>query len=350
MQAQEVTTPCQPKAKVTRPRKSILNSEPIKETPTNPGEEHALEVARLTQAQAKEGRTMTQEEVKFAVSNFYQQQNSRIRFTLQAKALERDGKQNAVLTYLRDQQQVLEKQLARPIEQYVKAHPMGDWLLNVFGIGPLIAGGMLAHFDITKARTAGAFWRYAGMDPTADKRTKGEKLQYNPEAKTLMRKAAESFVMHSNKEKCFYGEIYRTRKEQEWARNMDGEYTSQALAAAERVGKGTQTYLYNAGCLTPRIIEDMRALGLTAERQAQYLKDNALVPLSGVPMLSPDHLHSRAMRFTAKVFLHHFFEAWWRKTRKDAPPVPYFIAILNHAHEIGDPQFDKKILSGPYTE
>ena len=41
-------------------------------------------------------------------------------------------------------------------------------MLSIRGIGEVISAGLLAHLDVTKARHASGYWRFAGLDPTND--------------------------------------------------------------------------------------------------------------------------------------------------------------------------------------
>lgn len=60
----------------------------------------------------------------------------------------------------------LETQIKRALGNYAEADRAGRWSLSVYGIGPVIAAGLLAHIEIQKAKTAGAIWKFAGI--TAD--------------------------------------------------------------------------------------------------------------------------------------------------------------------------------------
>ena len=98
-----------------------------------------------------------------------------------------------VLSWLSDQNAAMEGQIKRALEKYVGVHVMGDWMTSIFGIGPVISAGLLAHIDMqwqecpvchkkeTAAKpckcgapfvrktlaTAGQLWRFAGLDPTS---------------------------------------------------------------------------------------------------------------------------------------------------------------------------------------
>ena len=96
-----------------------------------------------------------------------------------------------VLSWLADQNWVLETQVKRALAKYVDGHPVGSWLMSVHGIGPVISAGLLAHIDINKAPTAGHIWRFAGLDPTVVWLPK-TKRPWNAGLKVLCWKAGES--------------------------------------------------------------------------------------------------------------------------------------------------------------
>lgn len=58
-----------------------------------------------------------------------------------------------------------EEALTAQVKVEVEKHPMWDaFFKDVKGCGPLSAAACLCYFDITKARHASSFWKYAGLD------------------------------------------------------------------------------------------------------------------------------------------------------------------------------------------
>lgn len=138
----------------------------------------------------------------------------------------------------RAQEAILKKKAQEKIEK----HPVyQEWLSRVKGIGPCLAGGLLATGDPVKANSMSAMWRYYGLDVqslgivcTGCKRqwgadeeapgsacpdckhplfrmgqsrrpTKGEKLDYSPAAKVLAFKIGSQFVRTVNSQ---YRKLY----------------------------------------------------------------------------------------------------------------------------------------------
>ena len=255
-------------------------------------------VKRLTRDLAKAAATLSDAEARFMVDAYYQMQDNRIRTDGQIRSM--DIEPNELLTWLSVQSLTLESQIKRALGRYVEAHPMGEWMEGVHGIGPIISAGMLAHIDIHKAPTVGHIWRYAGLDPTS-KWEKGKKRPWNASLKVLCWKAGESFVKFSGSEKCFYGRIWREYKERITAKNEAGDYAAQAaeILTAKKFGKDTEAFQHLSGGKLP-----------------------------------PAQIHARARRYAVKLFLSHLHGEMYRVILGTEPPLPYPIGILGHAHFI----------------
>jgi len=248
--------------------------------------------------------SLSANEARFLVDQYYTMQEDRKRAYNQERALDDVGEPAAVIGWLAEQAETLEKQIARALDAYSASKPVGAWARSVDGIGPIIAAGLLAHIDITKAPTAGHIWAFAGLDPTRTWEA-GCRRPWNAKLKTLCWKIGESFVKVSNKDSAFYGRIYRERKELETVRNGANEFAAQAEAKLKKfkIGKDTDAYKhYSEG------------------------------------RLPPAHIHARAKRYAVKLFLAHYQEIAYTAHFGVAPPAPYPIAILGHAHKIDPPR------------
>ena len=94
--------------------------------------------------------------------------------------------------------------------------------------------------------------------------------------------------------------LYRQRKEYEQANNEAGLYREQAaLGLARMRDKKTDAYKCYARGILP-----------------------------------PGHIDARARRWAVKLFLAHFHDEYYRRVVGTAPPLPYPIAHLGHAHVI----------------
>ena len=269
-------------------------------------EERAIMVPlkKLTRDMINAEHTLSTGEARFLVDSYYTMQEGRIRAANQIRALANSGEPHDVLRWLATENRVLEECIKLALDLYSGDHPIGKRMRTVIGIGPVIAAGLLAHIDITRAQTAGAIWRYAGLDPTSEWK-KGQKRPFNASLKTLCWKLGESFVKVSGNEKSMYGRLYKERKELEVAKNEAGDFADQAKAKLARynISKTTDAYkAYSSGKL-PRA-----------------------------------HLHARAKRVAVKMFLSHLHEIWYEMETGEKAPVPYIFTFSHHTHRV-DPDW-----------
>lgn len=253
--------------------------------------------AKLTRDLIQASRTLSDSEARFLVDAYYTMQDDRKRSDSQVRAIE--GKEpNEILKWFADKSRDLENQIRRALDSYSAASPLGRWARDQVGIGPVIAAGLLAHIDITRAKTAGAIWRLAGLDPT-QKWEKGQKRPWNAQLKTLTWKIGESFVKVCNNPDAYYATFYKERKERDTARNDNGDFAEAARLMLEtrKIDKSTDLFKH-----------------LTAGR------------------LAPAHIHARAKRYAVKMFLSHYHHVAFKLHFGVDPPKPFAIAILNHAH------------------
>jgi hypothetical protein len=257
-------------------------------------------IERLTKDLANASRTLGQSETRFLVDAYYMMQEQRKRTANQVLAMSGSTEPHDVLQWFLDQNKTLENQVKRALTKYAEGHPVGQRMMGVVGIGPVITAGLLAHIDIHQAPTVGHIWRFAGLDPTSSWE-KGERRPWNAALKTLCWKIGESFVKIKGKDDGFYGQLYDQRKAYEHAKNERLEYADQAAAVLKSRPTHKQKAIYAEGKL-------------------------------------PDgHIHARAKRYAVKLFLAHLHEVWYREEFGKAPPPPYPIAQLGHAHKVEPP-------------
>lgn len=236
---------------------------------------------------------------RYLVDTYYDMQHDRIRAAAQIRQAAPDEPPNAVLDWLSASFETLEDGIKAALDRYTAAHRMGSWMRGVYGIGPVLSAGLLAHIDIEKAPTAGHIWQYAGLASDGQKPwTRGEKRPFNARLKTLCWKCGQSFMKFSTRPECYYGALYREQKAKYIAINTAGGYRERALVLAAKVGRSTEAYKhYSAG------------------------------------VLSPGHIDAMARRWAVKLFLAHLHGEWYERQFGKPAPLPYPIAILGHAHE-----------------
>lgn len=260
-------------------------------------------IVRLTRDLKNAAVTLSPAEARYLVDAYYSIQEYRKASGNQVTALSKSGEPCSVIAWLNEQMATLEGQIKRALDAWTDGQPMGRWAKSIMGIGPVIAAGLLAHIDITKAPTAGHIWRFAGLDPTATW-DKGQKRPWNADLKVLCWKIGQSFVKVSNNPKDIYGKLFQQRKAFEQAQNEAGMYAAQAarILDTKRIGKDTDAYKwYSQG------------------------------------KLPPAHIQARAERYAVKMFLSHWHAVAYRQHFGVEPPKPFAIAILGHAHEIEPP-------------
>jgi hypothetical protein len=249
---------------------------------------------------------LTRDEARLLVGLYYDLQERRLGLRNQERELGEAGRSVKIFTHFAAQTSTLEKQAQSILNVYSTATEVGRWSRRVVGIGPVIAAGLHAHIDITKAPTVGHIWRFAGLDPTVIW-AKGQKRPWNADLKVLCWKIGDSFVKVSGRDDAVYGQVYKDRKVYELERDARG---GNAEAAATS--------------LATRSIKDKK-LRTTYE--------------SG--HLPPGRLDLRARRYATKLFLSHWHEVAYRAEYGEAPPLPYPIAQLGHAHKVDPPHLDE---------
>ena len=143
-------------------------------------------IEKLTKDLRKAVGTMGRHEARFLVDTYYQMQRNRIRASGQVRAMKSEP--HEVLSWLEANSDSLEGQVGLALAAYARANHMGQWAMQVKGVGPVIAAGLLAYIDIEKAPTVGHIWSFAGLNPNA-KWEKGQKRPWNGDLKVLLWKA-----------------------------------------------------------------------------------------------------------------------------------------------------------------
>ena len=321
-------------------------------------------------------------QARLLVNLYYVMQDDRIRLLHQKAALIDKGHPHAAQDWLFERFKALEAQVVRQLVVYSKSTELGRRVQNVKGVGPIMAAGLMAHFDITRAPTVGHYWRFAGLDPTAVWLRK-KKRPWNAKLKTLMFKLGESFVKVSKDPDAVYGQVYVQRKALEIERNSQGLFAAQAEAKLHSrkgrqdfaedgdededddddadgenggrkkggIGKKTEAYPWYAGCYSGEVCRGYyQIFGESSSedqathtkevstdqlhKRALYLKSHRGKPKSGVQMLCPAHIQARSHRYAVKLFIAHFHELSYKLHYGVEPPLPYALAILHHGHKI----------------
>lgn len=279
---------------------------------------------KLTKEDVQEAASFDREQALALVGMYYSIQKVRIAAGGKISAHERQVdilSDTALIKTLKHDLQILENQTKRGLKAFARASLLGQWCMSNIGVGEVITAGMLAHIDLHRAKTAGAIWRYAGIEPTV-KWERGQKRPYNANLKRLMYILGESFKRTHKREDAFYGKLYAQRKVREIERNNAGLFRDQALMKLGDAVKNKR-----------RISKEQRACWASGK-------------------LQDVGLDRRAMRYAVKIFTSHYHSVG-REILGLPIVVPWVLAYQpeKHTRYIEIPNWkDGKILVGEAVE
>lgn len=212
--------------------------------------------------------------------------------------------------------------------------PIWDWLTSIKGLG---AGGLAAQLlaqidDIGKFATASKLCRFAGwavIDGKIDRCKKGTKSPYNRKLKSICWLVVDQFIKQQTP---LYVDIYYAEKARQ--RRLHRKTLCRECTASAVREKRTRYELNQV-----IYFDEHEHLGVAlAEIDAQYGKfavlwEDCEHKKSHKRMFNDGHLHNRAIRKTAKIFLQHVY-LQWRKYEGLPISEPYVQAILGHTNII----------------
>lgn len=360
--------------------------------PLSPFIEQGIAVQRLSRDLATAAARLSENEARFLVDYYYICQDDRMRFLGQVRAMTQSQESTMVLDWLGAQAEVMEGQVKRALDKYTDAHPIGTWIKSLYGFGPVLAAGIIAHIDIEKAPTAGHIWSYAGLvdgkewissadaarwvkengldvelaartfnrNPAnlramASQDREGEDIEmtakslaaaiarrpWNAALKKLCFKIGECMVKFAGNEQCFYGHVFRDRRLYEWENNLNGVLAQKAANDGDKYSTSTESYAWVKGMYHP---DDIRALRKKLDTEGAIppdeLKKIRRKAGEGVPMLPPAQIHARARRYAVKLFLSHLHTVWYETHFQRRPPNPFVIEHMGHVHYIQVPNYE----------
>ena len=313
----------------------------------------ALRVSNQLKSDMKKINNPTREEIKMLVNLYYQIQDSRKALREQIRSIESDESKKAnviVLDWCLKNFAIIEAGVNEFMKTICEQNEVGRWLLSITGIGPVLAAGCLAYFNIEGKNYASQFISYAGLndinrpfigrkgsekimeeiskgkktitdemvaefaakthwsyeylrnnayDPEKSKWSKTKlvaaaaKIPYNADLKCFMWKVGKSFNWLCNNEKSLYGRLFSERRIIETRKNEEGCYAEQAaqILASKNIGKNTEAY-------------------------KAYIQGK----------LPKAHINARCLRWVEKIFISHLFEEMYRVHYDKVPPRYYNIA------------------------
>lgn len=344
---------------------------------TNGFEIDVPEIEKLTRDMKKiilSTETPSKAEIRTLVNLFYQIQDIRIAVTEQIRAINRKvsstGSNNdsnvIILSWTLKSISAIEKGIQDALGAICKNDEVGRWLLQITGIGNVLAAGCLAYFDINNVKYASNFISYAGLndnnrpwlgkekskkiiadcieefgdgsgkitddivlhisartqwkyeyllekayDESKNKwsREKLEaacaKIPYNKDLKIHMWKIGKQFEYQKTRKSSVYGKVLAERIVYEIQRNESGgnaELTRKKLSE-KNYSKGTETY-------------------------KAYIQGK-------LPMAE---INARSRRWVQKIFISHLFEEMYRVKFNDLPPKYYVFEHVEGHHDLIEPE------------
>ena len=300
-------------------------------------------------------------QARFLVDNYYAVQDVRIACDAQERSTEASV---PILAYTGELMAMVENGIRDLLHVYANGQRAGRWALSICGIGPVIAAGLLAYIDITRCQTAGAIWRYAGLDPSKQwigkegaKAAVKDRLNKVSGAVSMEQVAAVSLATDNRLDTVIGWMTPRKATEP----TLDAEHLTAAIArrpwnarlkvlCAFKLGESFVKVHNNPSDIYGKVYAQRKAeevakneAGSNAELAARiltersYRGDTAVKRALEGGRLPPAHIHARARRYAVKLFLAHFFEVAYECHHGARPPKPYILDQPGHTHYIAPP-------------
>lgn len=303
---------------------------------------------------------VSRSELKAVYNTYMQVQDMRIALTEQIRSIENGNTEDSdlsitILRWTLKNMASIEKSLLKSLTIVCENNEVGRWLLATTGIGPSLAAGCLAYFDVRGKEYATQFHSYAGLNDNNrpwrgkeeitkivndivgsskvitddhvaliaaktqwsyshirdrawdDKKEKWSKaniisacsmVPYNKELKSFCYLLGEQFHWNCNNDQSLYGTLFSERKALEEKRNAEGAFSDQASNKLDKlISKDTNAYkAYSEG------------------------------------KLPAAHINNRAKRWAVKIFISHLFEEMYRVEYGEKPPRYYALDKLEGMH------------------
>lgn len=248
----------------------------------------------------------------------------------------------------------VEEQVGRALKRYVSNQPLGQWMLQIAGMGETLAASLLTMIDFHRCccdgyrhlrgnernnipkhrcpglKYAGSIWSFAGlMDPDVRPWGKGQLRPHNPRLKTTCWKIGDAFRKLSvNGERLEmddgdFEDWVREEQKKKGRELQDDELLALARKKRERMQKRSdklagEEFLYVRLYMQYKQEEIRRnesgRYAAAARRRLERYEEKGWSPSAeqrkwwGSGKIQPAGLDLRAMRRAVKVFLSHFHQ------------------------------------------
>lgn len=325
--------------------------------------------------------TLSDNQARFLVDTYYQMQNKRIRSAGQVRSMQNEP--HEVLDWLNIQDLFLENQIKGALDVYSANHPVGKWMRSICGIGPVISAGFLSYIDITRCKTAGTIWRFAGLDPTdiwggrsyaiklyeqVEADISHKVLTFNNEIekfdeilKEICRINGRNYLTYKKKFKFTEQDendelkfdlnkknIIAIMSKRPFSANLKvlcwklGEsfvkvsgnendfYGKIYIKKKQEITALNEMFHYKEKCKEKL---EIYKIGKTTEAYASYSEGK----------LPKGHIHAMSKRYAVKIFLSHLHEVWFMKQYGVMPPNPIPLKLVNHKNKIEVPNWENML-------
>ena len=316
---------------------------------------------------------VTREEVRSIIDTFYRLQDNRTRTGNQRSALERAGKRRSVIDWFYAYFEATEKNIEIVLDEYVKTQALGRWVTSIHGISKILAAGLLAQIDITKAPTVGAIWRFAGIDPSIIRLSRDDAdtiVKENCKGKSPTQEEVAKIANDLNRR---FESVWRQGTEQPKKNAKPGDAVSKTVGTVTKkslaAGLARRPYNDDLKKLMWKIAEQVCSFHAKSEKsfygplyfqrlayetkknEAGDYADIAAAKLNKVGKATKSYaaykegklgeaeINNRARRWTVKLFLAHYHHVAYNLEFGKNPPNPYAFAILGHSKIIGPPNW-----------
>lgn len=303
-------------------------------------------------------------EIRYLVDTYYRMQEMRKSTGNQIFALNNLQEPNELIDWFYKNTMVLEGELKKMLQAYSETKDIGRWMMSLRGVGPVISAGMISWVDVKKASTAGAVWRFAGVEPSAiwlskkeaENWLKGKEIneqtvadaavEFNKKFETLLYDATHKY---SNKK---VSEIKLTRDSLVNAlirRPWNQKFKVLCWKFADCIVKHNGTGKVKVGNLYHRLYAQRKAYeennnqnfayaDLAEKRMSEVAKSTEAYKYYKKGQLPPAHITSRVYRWMAKIFLAHLHEKMYWKEFNCPPPNPYVLEHMGHKDKVSPPE------------
>lgn len=320
--------------------------------------------------------TLGKDEIRFLVDYYYQMQDNRIATEGRIRAITQGDKEpHTVIKLVRNQSSRIENNIKLVLEKYVETDPVGIWCTSILGIGPVLAAGLLAGFDVTDKPTAGHFWSYCGLNDQnrpwigrektkkiideilGDKKSKDITYEDFVKCCVATKWKPENLIEATGKDGkyFFYNEDkseYKFKKEDIIAQCAKRPYNCKLKVLCWKAGQSFVKVSNNPKDFYGKIYQYRKAYEMAKNEKLEYKeqadakakivgKNTEAYKFYSKGMLPPAHIQARAERKAVQLFISHLHHVMYIVKYGVEPPKPYILTKEGgHAHEIKVPNYE----------